>query len=267
MSLHIQYAAHVDHGIAHTSEFAQISLGLAAAVVATIVVVATGGTALIAFSAAGAIAAAGAAGTVATAGSLGIAAGSIIDNFVIDKAAECWINTGHPTLLLGPESKPAGRADHADAVTRGRHTNKKLLEGSELVTVGPEIKPMSRRGDRSGEGCGGVICEGLSSLLVGGTPSSQGTKVSEESSTALWAISLTFDLVGAGSTAAKGGVGNIIRGVAQGGAALIGGDTANYVGVATLTKPQNVLDAVSGMNTIFKGGQSAVSNATSLLGP
>lgn len=248
MSNPIHFAAHVDHPIAHTSNIAGISLGIGAAVLAAAIIVGTGGTAAILTFAA--------AGTVAASGSAGIFAGGMIDYFA-PSVNECFVKTGIPTVLLGPQVKKAARADHDDSKTRGWHDDIKMAEGSKIVMLGPETKPMSRVGDRADSGCGGKISDGLRSLLVGGEPSRQGQRISEENSPALNALALVFDLVGAGSTVAKGGAANIARGAADAVGAVVGGDTQAALGVATITRPQNALDAVGLGSKAWSAGTSA----------
>lgn len=248
MPNHIHFAAHVDHPIAHTSNIGRISLGLGAAALAAIVIVSTGGgAAILAFAAAG---------TIASAGSLGITAGSLIDSFIAPPVNECFVKSGLDSVRLGPAARPAARADHDDTKTRGWHTDK-LAEGSRIVLLGPETRPMSRVADRADSGCGGKISDGLRSLLVGGEPSRHGQAIEEQQSTALWAIALAFDLVGAGATARKGGL-DIVRGGADAVGALVGGDTQTALGMTTLTRPQNALDALGAGDRIFKGGQTAL---------
>lgn len=253
MSTTIHFAAHVDHPIAHSSNIGRISLGIGAAVLAAAIIIGTGGTAAILTFAA--------AGTVAASGSLGIFAGGAIDYFAPD-VNECFVKTGLPTVLLGPQVKHAARADHEDTKTRGWHDDKKLLEGSKIVMLGPETRPMSRVGDRSGDGCGGKIADGLRSLLVGGEPSQHGQRISEANSPALNALSMVFDLVGGASGIAKGGVANVARGSADIAGALIGGDTQTALGLATITRPQNALDA-AGIGT---KAWSAGTRATDFIG-
>lgn len=258
--MNLQYAAHVDHPVSHSSNVGQITLGLAAAAIATIVVVYSGGTALLAFGAM-----AEAAGTVATAGSVGILAGKGVDTFV-PSSAECFIASGFPTVLLGPSFKPAARADAPDTKTRGWHEIK-AAEGSKIVMLGPETKPMSRRGDRIDTGCGGTIMDGIHSILVGGERSKQGVDIAEEDSTSLKVLTAIFDLVGGGSTAVKGGAVNAIRGAAQIGAVGIGGDEGKMIKAAATGRPGNLLEGIDAANTMVDGARGAVNTTTRIVSP
>lgn len=256
----IQYAAHVDHPIAHTSNIGRLTLGIGAALIATVVVVYSGGTALLAFGPAMA-----AAGTVATAGSVGILAGTPVDA-ALPKVNECFIATGLQTVLLGPNIKPAARADSPDTKTRGWHEIK-AAEGSKIVMLGPEFKPMSRRGDRIDSGCGGTIVDGIHSILVGGEPSKQGVKIGEEDSTSLKVLTAIFDLVGGASTAVKGGLVNAARGAAQIAAVPIGGDEGKFLKAIGTGRPGNLLEAIDSTNTVVDGANGAVNLGTRIVSP
>jgi hypothetical protein len=248
MSTPIHFAAHVDHPIAHTSNIARLSLGIGAAVLAAVIIVGTGGTAAILTFAA--------VGTVAASGSAGIFAGGAIDYFAPTEN-RCQIKSGIPSVLLGPRVKQAARADHDDSKVKGDHDGKKLAEGSKIVMLGRETKPMCRVGDRAEDDCGGKIADGLRSLLVGGVPSRHGQRISEGNSPALNALTMVFDIAGGVSGIAKGGAANIARGSVDIAGAVIGGDTQAALGLATITKPQNALDAVGLGSKAWSAGTSA----------
>lgn len=256
----LNYAAHVDHPISHSSNIGQLALGIGAAVIATVVVVYSGGTALLAFGPAMA-----AAGTVATAGNVGMLGGKVVDA-AIGESNECFIATGFPTVLLGEDIKPAARADAPDTKTRGWHEIK-VAEGSKTVMLGPEFKPMSRRGDRIDSGCGGKIVDGLHSLLVGGEPSKQGTAISEEDSTALKVLTAIFDIVGGASTAVKGGAVNAARGALQLGAVPVGGDAGKVMKAVGQGRGDTVLEKIDAWNTWIDGGRAANNIATGIISP
>lgn len=256
----LEYAAHVDHPVTHSSNIGRLTLGIGAAVIATIVVVYSGGTALLAFGAA-----AEAAGTVATAGSVGMLAGSGVDA-VLPASNECFIATGFPTVLLGPNIKEAARADSPETKTRGWHEIK-VAEGSETVMLGAEFKPMSRRADRIDSGCGGTIADGIHSILVGGKPSRQGVAISEEDSTAVKVLSTIFDLVGGVSSIAKGGALDVARGAGQIAATGIGGDEGAILKAITTGSPSNLLEGIDAANTWIGGARGAANQAASIVSP
>jgi hypothetical protein len=244
MSLHIHYAAHVDHPISHTASIGRLSIGIgAAAVTAGVIVVMSGGTALLTFAALN---------TVATFGGAGMTLGSFYDSYVAPPVDTCFIQTGHETVLLGPDVKPAARADHDDCKTRGEHPNKKMFEGSRIVMLGPEIRPMSRVGDRVGEGCGGTISDGIRSLVVGGERSREGEEIDESDSTAVWALDMLFKLVGLGNTIKEGdfvGAGLDVVGMAA------GGDTQAIISAGRAIKsPKSVTDVVGQVDTAVNSG-------------
>src|SRR6185436_10800991 len=108
------------------------------------------------------------------------------------------------------------RAMSDDCVTKKCHTQKKMMEGSEIVMIGQGMKPMTRRRDRTM--CGGKIAKGIDSIIVGGTPSAEGKEIEEEDSHRVGILSAVWDLLSGGSTMAKGGAKNIARGAAQIGA-------------------------------------------------
>lgn len=251
MADHIHYAAHVDHPIAHTSEIGRLTLGLGAVAIAAIVIVGTGGgAAILTFAAAS---------TISGAYGVGNTLGTLVDTYVAPASAECFIQSGIDSVRLGTATRPAARSDHDDTKTRGRHTNKKMAEGSRIVMLGPETRPMSRVGDRTE--CGGKISDGLRSLVVGGVPSKDGVAIEEQSSTSLWAITLAFDLVGAVGTGGSGGALNVGRGVLQGVGAVAGGDVQTATGVLTTTMPKNALD----VHGVGKTGWDATSRALQVL--
>ncbi len=251
MAMNLNYAAHVDHPINHASNLGQIALSITGVIVAAAVVIYSGGTALVVLSIEGA-------STIATAGSVGMAGGKIVDNF-IPPSAECWIKTGLETVLLGPQIKPAARADADDSKTRGRHDDKKMAEGSKIVMIGPLTKPMSRRGDRTE--CGGTIVDGVHSILVGGDPSKQGISINEEDSMSVKVLSAIFDIVGGTTTMFKGGVVNVIRGAATVGSVGLGAtgndDAAKIVKAGALGPPGNWLEWADAVNTGIDGVKAA----------
>ena len=162
MTDHIHYAAHVDHPIAHRSEIGRLTLGLGAVAIAAVIIVGTGGgAAILTFAAAS---------TISGAYGVGNTLGTIVDTYIAPPSNECFIKTGLDSVRLGPAVKPAARSDHDDTKTRGWHEDK-MAEGSKIVMLGPETRPMSRVGDRADSGCGGKISDGLRSLVVGGVPS------------------------------------------------------------------------------------------------
>jgi hypothetical protein len=252
----INYAAHVDHPINHSSNLGQLTLSLAAVAIAAAVVIYSGGTALVVLTAEGA-------STVATAGSVGMTAGKIVDSFV-PPAAECYIKSGLESVLLGPSIKPAARADAEDSVTRGRHTDKKMAEGSKIVMLGPLTKPMSRRGDRTE--CGGTIVDGIHSILVGGEPSKQGIAINEEDSMSVKVLSAILDLVGGATTMAKGGALNAARGALTMGSVPVGAagndDAAKLMKAAGLGRPNGWLEWADSANTALDGAKAATNVVT-----
>lgn len=241
----LQYAAHVDHPVSHTASAATIGLAIVGAALAAAVVIYSGGTALVVLSTAG------------TAGSLGMNVGRIVDHFSAP-SADAKIISGLPTVLLGPQIKPAARANADD--TKVDCHSEKLAEGSKIVMIGEGMKPMSRRGDRTK--CGGMIVDGIHSIIVGGDPSMMGVPISEQDSTAVQGLSLVLNLVGAGTTMASGGAINAARGAAQLTATGLDqagySDAANVLNAATVAKPDGVLSAVSSAKTLYDGGASAV---------
>lgn len=247
MADHIHYAAHVDHPIAHSSEIGRLTLGLGAVAIAAIVIVGTGGgAAILTFAAAS---------TISGAYGVGNTLGTLVDTYIAPPSNECFIQSGIDSVRLGTGTKPAARSDHDDTKTRGWHT-KKMAEGSKIVMLGPETRPMSRVGDRSE--CGGKISDGLRSLVVGGVPSKDGVDIDEQTSTSLWAITLAFDLVGAVGTGGSGGKLNVARGVAQGIGAVVGGDVQTATGLATTTMPKNALDVHGAGKTGFDATKRAL---------
>jgi uncharacterized Zn-binding protein involved in type VI secretion len=241
----LQYAAHVDHPVSHTASTATIGLSLVGVALAAAVVIYSGGTALVVL------------GAASTGGSVGMNLGRIVDHFSAP-SADAKIKSGLPTVLLGPQIKPAARADAEDSKVDCH--DDKLAEGSKIVMIGEGMKPMSRRGDRTK--CGGMIVDGIHSIIVGGDPSMMGVPISEEDSTAVKGLSLVLSLVGAGTQMASGGVANAVRGAA--GFTAIGldqagySDAANVLNATTVTKPDGVLSAVSSAKTLYDGGASMV---------
>jgi hypothetical protein len=219
----MQYAAHVGHPVLHSSNAAQIAMGAVAA---------TGTAAAVYFTVGGALPVIcyGAAG-----GTVGVAAGSVVDG-ARSPSAECFIVSGIDSVRLGPSFKPAARAEADETKVQGWH-EEKLAEGSETVMLGPGCKPMSRRGDRVDIKCGGTILDGIPSILVGGAPSKQGVTIPEQSSNSLKALSVAFDLIGAGQTIAARGALNFALGALQIGGVIVGGDTGNVMSAAGTAPP------------------------------
>lgn len=189
--MHVEYAAHVGHGLAHTPEGAKLGLALAGVLIAVAVVAATttatGGAAAIALIAA-----------ASKGAGYGLKIGDIADNYA-KKAIVERIATGFEPVRLGPVRRAAARAFTDTNVGSGHgDEGKPVVEGSEIVMLGRERKPMARREDRAQ--CRAEIAEGLKTLLVGGKPSLKGQEWSETDSKALQTVKLLqklFGLVGA----------------------------------------------------------------------
>jgi hypothetical protein len=165
--LYLQYAAHVGHAVTHSSTTGKLTLAVGGIVI---------GVAIAIFAAPEAVTMAvvlEGASTVGTYGSAGKIVGGLIDTFVApSKAGE--IISGLDTVLLGPGIRPAARV-HED--THASCDGAIPAEGSKIVMLGPERRPMSRRGDRLE--CKGIISEGIDSIIVGGIPSKKGVEIEE----------------------------------------------------------------------------------------
>jgi hypothetical protein len=82
----------------------------------------------------------------------------------IDAQLDEQIQTGLPSVRLGPGVKPAARATSRDCLGDQHHLMMK--SGSSTVLLGPGLKPMTRR--RDGTMCSGMVAEGLQTVVVGG---------------------------------------------------------------------------------------------------
>ncbi len=253
--MYIEYAAHVDHGIGHTASAAQISLGITFAAVAVV----------FCSSGAGTMACIGGA---ATAGGVGMDIGKIVDNFSAPSIDE-KLKSGIDSVFLGRAIKNAARA-HDDS--RGDTHDKRVAEGSILVMLGKEIRPMSRRQDRLL--CGGQIAEGNETILVGGEPSQKGQEISEEDSMAVRIMSAVFG-IGAGlkdladpSNLTK------LKGAADLGSTAL--EAAGFSDAASVTKAATaggfpsggtLMEKMDWVSTGVKGVQGGTNLGTSLVSP
>lgn len=186
--MYIEYAAHVDHGIAHSSDLGRIGLTLLGAVIGIAIV----------GSGVGALAIIGAASTGA---SIGMNFGDILDNFM-PQSIQGKIITGHDPVVLGKAQKPAARA-HEDTQV-DCHSGNHVVEGSLIVMLGKQRAPMSRRQDRTQ--CSGFIAEKIDSILIGGDPSHKGEDWDEEDSNIVQGLNLAITLSGIFTSAAKGAI-------------------------------------------------------------
>jgi uncharacterized Zn-binding protein involved in type VI secretion len=254
--MYIEYAAHVDHGVYHTSDTAKITLGLLAAGIA-VFIVATGG--------AGAVAVIGAAGT---AGSLGMDLGKIIDGYS-PKNIEEHIASGLDSVRLGGQRKPAARAFTDSKLTD--HGGDNVEEGSENVMLGVQRTPMARRQDRTS--CGGTIAEGVKSILVGGNPSKQGRPIEEKEGDAAVFFNWSFGMMSAGKNLMKK---QFIKGTWDGVATTAGalghGELESVMKLGSAGKPsalkgKNALDRASQLNRYQKGGETLVDLGADLVAP
>lgn len=241
----LQYAAHVDHPVSHTSDLASFGLSLVGAAIATVVVVYSGGTALLAFGAA-----AEAAGTVATVGSIGMTTGHFFDKFLPPSMSEGLVATGIESVRLGPDSKEAAHALNPDSKTKKCHVDM-MLEGSDIVMVGPSINPMTRRGDRTK--CGGKISDGIHSIVVGGEPTQKGKEVEEQDSARDSFLSAVWDLIGGGTTGVKGGLANAVRGAATASSVFMPSNQGKVVKALATGFPSSALEGIDSANTIQEG--------------
>src|SRR5690349_14979293 len=128
--MYMELAAHVDHAVNHAPSKGRIALGVTGAIIAGLL---TDGGAWAVIGAAGA------------GGGMGMDGGKIIDKLSAPSAAG-KILTGNPTVLLGPDGKHAARANAPDTIV-GCH-NQQVAEGSKIVMIGREFRPMSRRNDK-----------------------------------------------------------------------------------------------------------------------
>jgi uncharacterized Zn-binding protein involved in type VI secretion len=252
--MHLEYAAHVTHPVSHTADAATIGLGLLGAAIVAVVVIYSGGTALTVLSAASA------------AGGLGMDAGKVIDRFSAPSTAG-HVTSGVSNVFLGPSVKPAARANMAD--TKVDCHDEQVAEGSKIVMIGQETKPMSRRGDRTK--CGGLIADGVRSIFVGGDPSQLGQPIDEEDSRAASLLGSVFDLTGGATSIAKGNVSDFVGGTTTflAWAAKQSGneDLGNVINVATIRTPNNVLDVVDSSVKVGKGASSAITMTSQVVAP
>lgn len=218
----IDLAAHVDHQVTHASSTARIVLGItfAALGVGIAVAIIAGGAAPAAVVGAGVWGASAINVSIpvivsgGSYGGLGMDIGKEIDKYLAPSPAGKLVS-GYPTVLLGPDLKQAARADAADTVASCEPIQ--VAEGSKIVMLGPESKPMSRRQDRLK--CGGVISQGIRTILVGGDPSLKGQPIAEKDRLAVKALTLLFDLTGVLKSGAKKTLADTARAVAKAGAA------------------------------------------------
>lgn len=254
--MHIEYAAHRDHPITHSSTTLTIGLSLAGAAIATIfVITVTGGTAMVVL------------GMMAAGGSVGLNAGRLGDT-LLPVTTRGAITSGAPDVFLGPVSKPAARADADDTKVNCCGDNK-VAEGSKIVVIGPDSKPMSRRGDRTK--CGGNIAGGIGSIMVGGEASQQGVSITEQDSLAVTYLSATWDVIGGLSTIGKRGAVEIARGTAQlaaVGLSLSGqDDAAKLLKAAATGSPSRFLEVIDGSITMIDAGRAGNNLAGGILSP
>lgn len=247
--MHIQYAAHVDHDISHSSDVGRVSLGIAGALIGIALVIGTGG---------GAIAVIGAIGM---GGSLGMDVGGIVDNFM-KPAVAGKIKTGFEPVVLGTQQKPAARAN-PDTIA-GCHDPQPVAEGSILVMLGTEQAPMSRRLDRTE--CDGIIVDGLTTLLVGGDPSRKGETWDEQDSALVEAMGIGFTLASlTKSVAEKAFVDIAVTAVGTALDETGHGDEANVLRTfaALRSTPGSFLEGADQVSTAIKG----VGSTNTLLTP
>ncbi len=256
--MHVEKAAHVDHEVTHASSVGTIGLGLAGVVVAAAIVL----SAPVSMTIAGAVAVAG---TVGQWGAVGMDLGKIVDGF-LPVAAAGKIERGLSTVRLGPDQKHAARA-FTDSITDC--CNKEVAQGSLLVMLGPERRPMSRRGDqlRCSSGC---ISEGMDSLMVGGAPSALGQQT-DMSNPIVTGMSLLFGALslsktiqsGAVRQSVLGGAGLMLEAAGQSDAANLA--NAGAIGPSTSKGFMRAVDWAQSGNTAFKGAASGVTLGSQLI--
>ncbi len=247
MTFFLDYAAHVENDVVHTSSVMRETLGISAAAIGVVIsfVVTEGGISAVMFAA------------MTDAVRFGAAAadlGSILDS-VGPKSSEGKIVAGFKEVLLGPKILPAARAS-APETKLSCHSDP-IAEGSKTVVIGSDFKPMVRRNDRTG--CGGVISTGLLSLMVGGEPSAAGVQIDEKDSDTVRLMNVAFGL---GSTARSFARGQMLSGLFKGSAALATeqGDkksAAVLKGAGALTSvPGNTFDAGMAARSVQKGAST-----------
>lgn len=225
---YMQYAAHVDHGITHARTSGQLMLAAGGLALGVVIVISTLPESMtVAFVLESA-------STVGLSISDGKIIGGLIDTFQGAGITEV-LATGLETVRLGPEVKMAARV-HEDTVSSGDHFSP--AEGSKTVFLGPEYKPMSRRGDRMK--CNGTITEGLDTVVVGGVPSQQGVAIEEHTPAALKWLSVLGDILSLPKEVSwKLGVG-----VVQVGAEIADQDRVSKLAGVPLDKPKNVFEGI-----------------------
>ncbi len=229
---YMQYAAHVDRGITHSSTKGQITLGVGGLVIGVAIVLVT-----LPESVTLAVVLEGAS-TAGLALGDGKIAGGLIDGFIGGSVTE-WLVSGLDTVRLGPAVKQAARV-HPDTVSSGDHANP--AEGSKTVLLGPEFRPMSRRGDRMT--CGGTITEGLDSVVVGGLPSQQGVPIEEQDPALLKGLSVLGDVL----TLEKSFGWKLALGVVSVGAEVTGHDRLAKIAGAPTSMPTNLAEGVKSVS-------------------
>jgi hypothetical protein len=229
---YMQYAAHVGHEVTHQSTSGRLTLGTAGlllGVCIAIIALPESVTVVVVLEAA------------STAG-IGLAdgkiAGGLIDSFVGAAPAGNLIS-GIGSVFLGPTIKQAARVN-PDTVASCDGANP--AEGSVNVMLGPEVAPMSRRGDRLT--CGGTISQGLASVVVGGQPSQKGTPIDEKDPALLKGLTVLSDAL----NLPKEGTWKLALGLVQLGADIVGDDRlAKLAGVPTM-KPANVFEGIKAVS-------------------
>jgi hypothetical protein len=181
MALDYEPASGLGHGIAHTGDVWTIALGVAGVVIAVAITIATAGTD------APLVVAASLLTTSGTLGTAGKDLGSLVDHNLDKVDCACEIATGLGTLRLGPKMLPAA---HVASGVKKEHSSF-LTQGSSSVFIGPMLRPMSRRGDKSH--CGGAIVGAVESILVGGARI--GEDDPEQDSDIVHAETLILDIV------------------------------------------------------------------------
>lgn len=226
--MHLEYASRVDHKVAHASVAGRIGLTLGG-VALGVVIIASGGV--------------GGFALVANLATIGRFLGDITDRFIPPSASNKII-TGHPTVLLGTAHKHAARAN-PDTTTDCGHT---IVEGSELVMIGSEFAPMSRRQDR--DSGNGTIVEGEESIIVGGEPSMKGKDIETDDGAVLFWMDAMLALanlgVGLDDALAAGSKAEWAR--------LAGNAAATGLGYTPAADAGGVLGSISSMKSPFSGG-------------
>ena len=177
---YLDYAAHVENPISHSTEWKRYTLAATGVVVATFATIMTGGGTILVMSAA------------VTWGAIGKDVGELADKWGPPVVGGDKIKSGNQTLFLGVGIRAAARAQSDD--TKVTCHDKPILEGSTTVVLGPDFKPLARRQDRTK--CSGLIADGLQSVLVGGVPSERGTEIREEDSAGMKLLGRTLNVLG-----------------------------------------------------------------------